>query len=124
MAHFAKLDSNNIVTDVIVISNDDLLDENGVEQESLGIKVCRNIFGSRTKWVQTSYTGSFRKQYAGVGAKYDKDNDVFIAPKPFESWILDDNFDWQPPIEYPDDGKPYMWNEDTISWIEIELPNA
>ena len=124
MAHFAKLDSNNIVTDVIVISNDDLLDENGVEQESLGIKVCRNIFGSRTKWVQTSYTGSFRKQYAGVGAKYDKDNDVFIAPKPYESWILDDNFDWQPPIEYPDDGKPYMWNEDTMSWIEIELPNA
>lgn len=124
MAHFAKLDSNNIVTDVIVISNDDLLDENGVEQESLGIKVCKNIFGSKTKWVQTSYTGSFRKQYAGVGAKYDKDNDVFIAPKPFESWILDENFDWQPPIEYPDDGKPYMWNEDTMSWIEIELPNA
>lgn len=124
MAHFAKLDSNNIVTDVIVISNDDLLDENGVEQESLGIKVCKNIFGSKTKWVQTSYTGSFRKQYAGVGAKYDKDNDVFIAPKPFESWILNDNFDWQPPIEYPDDGKPYMWNEDTMSWIEIELPNA
>lgn len=124
MAHFAKLDSNNIVTDVIVISNDDLLDENGVEQESLGIKVCRNIFGSKTKWVQTSYTGSFRKQYAGVGAKYDKDNDVFIAPKPFESWILDENFDWQPPIEYPDDGKPYMWDENTMSWIEIELPNA
>lgn len=124
MAHFAKLDSNNIVTDVIVISNDDLLDENGVEQESLGIKVCKNIFGSKTKWVQTSYTGSFRKQYAGVGAKYDKDNDVFIAPKPFESWILDENFDWQPPIEYPDDGKPYMWDENTMGWIEIELPNA
>jgi len=120
MAHFAKLDSNNIVTDVIVISNDDLLDENGVEQESLGIKVCRNIFGSRTKWVQTSYTGSFRKQYAGVGAKYDKDNDVFIAPKPFESWILDENFDWQAPIEYPNDGKNYYWNEDNNSWVEIE----
>ena len=119
MAHFAELDKDNIVLRVVVISNDDLLDSNGEEKESLGITTCKNIFGKSTRWVQTSYNGTFRKLYAGPGAKYDEENNVFIAPKPFDSFILNENFDWIPPVEYPNDGKNYSWDEETISWIEV-----
>lgn len=78
MAHFAKIDSDNIVQQVIVVNNDVLLDSNGVEQESKGIDFCKEVFGEDTNWVQTSYNGSFRGRYAGVGMKYYPTVDEFI----------------------------------------------
>jgi len=123
MAHFAQL-NNNIVTQVIVISNADLLDENGVEQETLGIQVCRNIFGPDTNWAQTSYNGNFRKKYAAIGDAYSPDANVFYNPNPpYPSWTLDANYDWQPPTPKPDDGKEYVWDEPTLAWIEVTSPS-
>lgn len=115
MAHFAKLDENNVVTQVIVIANEELLD-NGIESEAKGIAFCQLLFGGN--WVQTSYNSSFRKKYAGIGDTYDLTNDVFIAPQPFASWVLDANFNWQAPASRPTDGKIYIWNEETLAWFE------
>ena len=120
MAHFGQLDENNIVVQVIVISNDDLLDENGVEQETLGVAVCKAIFGDDTAWAQASYNNNFRKQYANIGDKFVADADLFYNPvSPYPSWTLDDNYDWQPPTPKPDDGKPYDWDEDSLTWVEV-----
>jgi len=120
MAHFAELDSTNTVQRVIVISNDDLLDSSGVEQETLGINVCKSIFGPNTKWVQTSYNGNFRKKYAGIGDIYVPEADLFYTPvATFPSWSLDENYDWQPPTTKPSDGKRYYWDEPTLAWVEI-----
>lgn len=120
MAHFAELDENNIVLRVVVVSNDDILDENGEEQEFLGIQVCKNIFGLDTIWIQTSYNGNFRKKYAGIGDKYETDADLFYWPiAPYPSWTLDENYDWQPPVTRPTDGKIYKWNEENLTWAEV-----
>jgi hypothetical protein len=116
MAHFAKLDKNNEVIEVVVITNEMLQNDNGDEVEQLGINFCQTLFGQNTNWKQTSFNGNIRKQYAGIGMTYDSTNDVFILPSPFASWTLDENFDWQAPISYPTDGKTYFWNEDTLSW--------
>lgn len=115
MAHFAKLDENNIVTEILVVNNDVLLKTDGTESEYKGKVFLNGLFGNAT-WVQTSYNNNFRKQYAGIGYTYDETNDVFIAPQPFDSWSLDSNFDWQPPTPYPDDDNYYAWNEETLSW--------
>ena len=115
MAHFAKLDENNIVIQVLVVNNDVLIKTDGTESEHKGKVFLNGLFGNAT-WVQTSYNGSIRKQYAGIGYTYDETNDVFIVPQPFNSWSLDENFDWQSPTPYPDDGQPYYWNEETTSW--------
>jgi hypothetical protein len=118
MAHFAQLDENNVVTQVIVVSNNELLDENEVEQESKGIAFCQSLLGGN--WIQTSYNGNFRKNYAGVGFYYDESRDAFISPKPFDSWILnEDTCRWESPIPYTNDDKLYTWNEETVSWVEI-----
>lgn len=123
MAHFAELDENNIVLRVVVISNDDLVDENGQESEALGIQVCRNIFGPGTTWVQTSYNGNFRKKYACIGDEYNVTANLFYSPEaPFPSWTLDSKFDWQAPIALPADGKGYAWDEENLCWLEIERP--
>ena len=119
MAHFAKIGTDNIVKQVIVVNNDVLMDENDVEQESLGIEFCQSLFGGT--WVQTSYNKNFRKNFAGPGYKYDSVADVFIVPKPFASWVLDENHDWQPPVSMPQDDNKYIWDEDTTSWIETDL---
>lgn len=116
MAHFAELNENNIVTRVIVVNNEDILDENGNELEEVGILFCRNLLGENIRWIQTSYNNTFRKRYAGAGFFYDEENDVFITPKPFNSWVLNSNFDWEAPIEYPNDGNSYYWNEDALGW--------
>ena len=100
MSHFAKIDQNGIVQEVIV-----------AEQEFIDSLEDSSI------WIQTSYNHNIRKQYAGLGYIYDKTNDVFIIPQPFPSWSLDSNFDWQAPVSKPDDGKSYTWNEDTKSWV-------
>jgi hypothetical protein len=119
MAHFAEI-SNNVVQRVIVVHDNELLVD-GVETESKGAEFCANLFGG--EWVQTSYnaaTNGFRKQYAGIGYTYDPVNDVFICPQPYGSWILDDNFDWQPPTPMPVvEGKQYAWFEPNRVWIEL-----
>ena len=118
MAHFAKLDENNIVTEVLVVSNDILLKTDGTESEYKGKTFLNSLFGIAT-WVQTSYNGNIRKQFAGIGYTYDLQKDKFILPQPYPSWELDSNDDWQAPVDYPDDGNNYFWDEDTTSWIEI-----
>jgi hypothetical protein len=119
MAHFAQLNENDTVTQVIVVNNNELLDENGIEQEEKGISFCRSLLGGN--WIQTSYNAKFRKNYAGVDYTYDSVLDAFIPPKPFNSWLLNtDTCQWYPPVPYPDDGKNYMWNESIINWIEIQ----
>lgn len=91
MAHFAELDENNIVLRVIVVSNEMILDENGKESELVGISFCQSLFGGNTKWVQTSYNGNFRKNYAGIGFTYDLQKDAFIPPKPNDgNWIFNE----------------------------------
>lgn len=115
MAHFAELDPNNIVLRVTVVSNADLLDENGVEQEALGVALCQKMLGG--KWIQTSYNGNFRKKFALIGDTYNDSLDSFIEPQPFGSWSLDGNGDWQPPVPKPDGEN--QWNETTLSWEPI-----
>jgi len=115
MAHFAKLDSNNIVTQVVVVNNAVLLKADGTESELKGKQFLNTLFGTAT-WKQTSYNGNFRKQYAGVGFLYDTEKDKFISPQPFPSWSLNEDDDWQAPIPYPSDGNKYVWNEDDQTW--------
>lgn len=121
MAHFAKIDSNNIVTEVVVLKNEILLKADNTESEYKGKTFLNSLFGSAT-WVQTSYNGSIRKQFAGIGFTYDEINDVFIEPKPFESWTLDTNFDWQPPVPHPIGDNIYFWDEETLSWVRPNSP--
>ena len=117
MSHFAEIDKNNIVLRVIV-AEQDFIDT--------------GIVGNKENWIQTSYNTSrgvhkdnktpLRKNYAGIGHIYDETRDAFIPQKPFPSWELNaDTCQWEPPTPYPDDGKNYYWDEDTISWKEIEL---
>jgi len=115
MAHFVKLDTNNIVIDGVVVNNN-ALDANN--EEASGIAFLNNLYGLEENWKQTSYNGNIRKQYAGIGFSYDLINDVFIAPQPFASWSLDQNFDWQPPTPQPEEGK-WTWDEDNLSWTEV-----
>ena len=115
MAHFAQLDDNSMVTQVIVVANNELLD-NGVESEAKGIVFCQSLLGGN--WKQTSYNGNIRKQYAGIGFTYDAVNDIFVAPQPYLSWSLDNNFDWQPPTPMPTEGR-WIWDEDNLSWTEV-----
>tara|TARA_R110000782_G_scaffold18218_1_gene50290 strand:- start:5 stop:322 length:318 start_codon:yes stop_codon:yes gene_type:complete len=104
MSHFAKL-NNNVVTEVIV-AEQDFINSGAV--------------GDSFLWVQTSYSGSFRKNYAGVGHTYDKVRDAFIAPKPYPSWTLvEDTCQWEAPVSYPTDGQSYTWDEDTTAWAVI-----
>lgn len=117
MAHYAQIDSNNIVTQVIVIDNKDTADANGVEKEYIGAAFCERLFGGT--WKQTSYNGNIRKNYAGIGYAYNADIDAFVAPKPYASWTLDANAQWQAPTAMPTDGKMYSWNEETQTWVEV-----
>ena len=117
MAHFACLE-NNIVTKVIVVANQDILDKNGQESEQKGIDFCSNLLGGTLK--QTSYNGRIRKNYAGVGYTYDEGRDAFIAPKPYNSWLLDETkAQWKAPVNMPSDDKRYTWNEDTLAWDAV-----
>ena len=118
MAHFAKLSNNNIVEQVIVVNNSELL-ENGIESEQKGIDFCNSLFGGT--WIQTSYNATFRKNYAGIGYTYDASRDAFIPPKPFNSWILDeDTCLWESPIPYPNNGGIYRWSEEDFNRILID----
>ena len=117
MAHFAKLDDNNLVLEVHVVANAAL---DAINEELSGIEFLTEWSGGYTNWKQTSYNGSFRKNYAGVGYFYDEVRDAFISPKPFNSWILnEETCQWNAPVDHPNDGKIYRWNEDNISWDEV-----
>jgi hypothetical protein len=118
MAHFAQLDENNVVIQVIVVDNKDTSDANGVEKEYIGAAFCERLFGGT--WKQTSYNASFRKHYAGVGYTYNAVRDAFIPPQPYQSWTLDDDANWQPPTPMPTDGSMYSWDEATTSWVQSE----
>jgi len=118
MAHFAQIDGNNVVTQVVVINNNELLD-NGVEREEKGVDFCKSVFGPDTIWKQTSYNKSFRKNYAGIGYTYLADLDAFVAPQPFPSWSLDVEAQWVAPIPMPNDGLAYTWNEANQSWVQV-----
>ena len=120
MAHFAKLDKYNVVTEVVVVNNEELL-VNGVESEEKGIVFLTLWSNGYYKWRQTSYNRSFRKNYAGIGYTYDEIRDAFIPPKPFFSWVLnEDTCQWQAPVTMPDDGNMYKWDEETQTYQRIE----
>jgi hypothetical protein len=110
MAHFAEIDEQGIVKQVLVVPD---------EQEHRGQDFLANDLKLGGTWIQTSYNHKIRKQYAGIGFKYDAKADVFIAPQPFPSWSLDDNHDWQAPVPRPEDDVMYAWNEEQLDWEPI-----
>lgn len=115
MAHYAFLDEKNIVTEVIVGIDETELIEGKDPETWYG-----DFRGQRC--VRTSYNGNIRYNYAGIGFKYDEQRDAFIAPKPFDSWVLDEaTCRWTAPVEYPTDGNDYGWDEETTSWVQIEV---
>ena len=114
MAHFAKLGVGNVVGTVQVVSNDVALNEQA------GVDFLNTLYNTRDVWKQTSYNNNIRKNYAGVGYSYDEARDAFIPPKPFPSWMLnEDTCQWESPVAYPDDGKHYAWDEPNKEWDEI-----
>ena len=122
MAYFAKLGTGNIIETVISINNSVITDANGIEQEQLGVDFINKLYNTRDVWKQTSYNNNFRKNYAGIGYTYDQTRDAFIAPKAFNSWILnEDTCRWEAPVSYPTDGKLYTWNELTLTWDIVEV---
>jgi len=113
MAHFSKLDNNNVVIQVVTVSNEVITDENGVEQEQLGVDFLNDLYKTSDNWKQTSYNFNFRKNFGGIGTTYDSDKDAFIPQKPFEGWTLNNSTcKWEAPIPYPDDGERYVWLEE------------
>lgn len=119
MAHFAKLDDNNVVLEVHCVHNNELMVD-GVESEAKGVEFLVSWSGGYTNWKQTSYNGNMRKNYAGVGYIYDDERDAFIPPRPYISWLLDEHTcQWNPPTPYPDDGNRYQWDESTLTWTQL-----
>lgn len=112
MAHYAFLDKNNLVTEVIVgIDETELIE--GLDPETW----YGNYRGQVCK--RTSYNGNIRKNFAGINFTYDEEHDAFIPPKRFDSWVLNkDTYKWETPVPYPSDGKVYNWDESSISWVE------
>jgi hypothetical protein len=118
MAHFAEINSNNEVIRVVVVRNEDILDSNGQESEAIGIAFCHQLFGGN--WLQTSYNAKFRNNYADIGGTYSKDLDAFISPKPYPSWILDENTcKYIAPVPRPNG--LYKWNENSQQWEAINF---
>ena len=121
MAHFAQIDGNNVVLQVIVVGNSTIDDLPFPESEPVGVEFCRSLLGPDTNWKQTSYSASFRKNYASIDFIYDVTLDAFIPPKPYPSWLLNtQTCQWTPPVPYPNDGNFYSWNETTQSWDLIQ----
>ena len=136
MAHFAQLDENNVVTNVIVVSNDDTSDNNGVESEGIGVAFCQQLLGADTNWNQTSYNGNIRVRYAGIGYSYNESLNAFVPPQPYASWTLDNGTaDWVSPLgaapaltaEQEAARSYYTWDEsayqadNTTGWV-LETP--
>ena len=132
MAHFCQLDENNVVTQVIVVSNDDIKDNNGTEVESIGVAFCQKLLGADTNWKQTSYNNNMRVRYAGIGYSYNETLDAFIPPQPFPSWVLnEDTAYWESPVgpalelteEEIEARSFYRWDEENLEWV-LETPVA
>ena len=118
MAHFAEIDTDNIVRRVIVVADEDTADDDGNEVDAIGEAFCHDLLGGT--WRRTSYNNNYRVRYAGIGYTFDAGRDAFIAPPPFPSWVLNETTtEWEPPTPYPDADKHYVWDEDTTSWIEV-----
>jgi hypothetical protein len=113
MSHWAELDKDNIVLRVTVGNNNDPAGDEGHSW------LVNNLGGT---WIKTSYNSKIRGKYAGIGDTYDSVKDIFVVPKPFPSWIQDGSY-WKAPVDMPTDGKPYSWDEPTLSWKVIELPS-
>ena len=114
MAYFAKLGVGNVVESVTSV-NDDI-----ATSESVGADFLNTLYKTNDVWKQTSYNGNIRKNYAGVGYSYDEARDAFISPKPYPSWVLnEDSCQWEAPVAYPEDGKDYVWNESNTEWVEV-----
>jgi hypothetical protein len=128
MSSFAKLNSENIVITVESVVNEVITDSNGIEQEQLGINFLRTLYNEpNTIWKQTSYNTHggvhsnnktpFRKNFAGIGYQYDSQRDAFIPPKPYNSWVLNEQTcNWEAPVPKPNNENKYTWNESTLSW--------
>ena len=122
MAHFAELDENDLVLRVVVISDSDIRDENGNESEEIGIEFCKRLWGENTRWVQTSYNANIRKNYAGIGDKFDRVKDGFVRKSPSAHWILnEDKLIYEIPALEPefDENFSHHWNEDKQSWDKV-----
>jgi hypothetical protein len=118
MAHFAQIDENNLVIQVLVTDNNDPRGDEGYQW------LIDNLGGT---WIKTSYNANIRKNYAGIGFTYDYERDAFIAPKPFDSWVLDEaTCRWEAPTPYPTDGFTYLWNEEELAWelADFSEPNG
>jgi len=121
MAHFAQLDENNIVLQVIVVSNNTINNEDFPASEATGIAFCQSLLGAGTVWKQTSYNANFRKNYAGIGYTYDAALDAFVPPQPYPSWVLNNTTaQWEAPVPMPDNGDRYTWDENTLNWVQLE----
>ena len=121
MAHYAEINENNEVIYVVYMDNEIIMDENNNEVEELGVQHLHYHHGVNRSWVRTSYSGSFRGKYAGVGDTYREDIDMFIGPSPYPSWILNETTgQWEPPIPYPQDNNNYTWDEELQTWNIIE----
>ncbi len=120
MAHYATINEQNIVI-AVNTAGDETVIQNGVggSTEAWEAFYSAQLKNPNLRVKRTSYNGNIRKQYAGIGYTYDEDADVFVAPKPFTSWTLDDNFDWQPPTPMPSTGGPYRWSEEDLEWVAI-----
>lgn len=122
MAHFAELDEQNNVLRVIVISNEDIKNDDGSENEILGEQLARQITGTTSRWIQASYNRRFRQLFPDrPGFTYNEQHDAFIEPRPFPSWVLNDQGVWKSPVIRPDDNRPYEWDEETGSWKEVPI---
>jgi hypothetical protein len=122
MAHFAQLNDIDTVIQVIVVHDNGCKDSDGNESEAVGIAFCKSLFGADTRWAQTSYNGNFRKNYAGIGYVYDPQRDAFISPKPFASWVLnEETAQWKSPVPMPIEGM-WSWDEETTSWVAVQQP--
>ena len=122
MAYFAKLGTGNIIEQVISINNSVITDSNGIEQEQLGVDFINKLYNTRDVWKKTSYNNNIRKNYAGIGFQYDQQRDAFIPPKPYNSWVLnEDTCRWIAPVAYPQDDNKYIWNESTLTWDTVEV---
>ena len=122
MANFAKLDNNNNVLNVIVLNNDVINNLPFPESEPIGIEFLINWSNGYNNWKQTSYNANFRKNFAGIGYSYDENKDVFIVPKPFASWVLnEETCIWSAPVSCPGSPNNYTWDEATTAWVEVPV---
>lgn len=124
MAHFSKIDEDGNVLDVIVIDNQYAPDPSPVNSEKIGQEYIKELSKLDERldgvWIQTSYNGSFRKQYGSIGCKYLFDQNIFILPKPYPSWTLNENFDWVAPIDMPIEDGVWIWDEENENWLNVE----